>query len=224
MTGKAGDNEFISKRRFFTRPAQAKPEAAEGVKVFSHYSLGEQTVTEKELVERAKTDSESFGILYDVYLHQIYGFILKRVGNVAVAEDITSLTFEKALRKLKDFQWQNVSFGAWLYTIASNTIIDHFRETGRKQKVDIDSVPDIKDKKPAVDVAVSQKLFFEQIQGILPSLDDDDQTVLTMKLFAEKSNDEICQVVGLSRAHVAVKIHRALKKLRIELKKRGISY
>lgn len=215
MTGKAGDNQVKAEAARRVHPEVLRR---------AHYSLGTETVTEKELVERAKKDSAAFGILYDEYLHQIYGFILKRVGNVAVAEDITSLTFEKALRKLKDFQWQNVSFGAWLYTIAANTITDHFRECGRKQKVDIDSVPEIKDKRLSVEVEVSQKLFFEQIQQILPSLEDDDQTVLSLKLFAEKSNEEISQTVGLSKAHIAVRIHRALKKLRLELKKRGINY
>ncbi len=203
MTGPTGDNQL---------------------KTFSHYSLGTQKITEKALVERAKTDSAAFGILYDIYLGQIYGFILKRVGNVAVAEDITSLTFEKALRKLKDFHWQNVSFGAWLYTIAANAVTDHFRENVRKQKVDLDSVPEIKDGRQSLEAEVSQKIFFENVRNLLPSLDEPDQTVLTLKLFSEKSNQEICQVVGLSKAHVAVRIHRALKKLRQELRERGIDY
>lgn len=193
-------------------------------KTFSRYNLGMQKLTEKKLVERAKTDSAAFGILYDLYLSQIYGFTLKRVGNVAVAEDITSLTFEKALRKLKDFRWQNVSFGAWLYTIAANTITDHFRENGRKQRVNIDSVPEIRDKRQSVEVEVSQKLFFEKVQQVLPSLDDDDQTVLTLKLFAERSNEEIGRTVGLSKAHVAVRIYRALKKLRQELDNQNVNY
>ena len=98
------------------------------IKTFSHYSLGKKQVSEKDLVERAKKDSEAFGILYDTYLNQIYAFILKRVSNVELAEDIASLTFEKALRKLDTFKWQDVSFSAWLYRIATNNVVDYYRQ------------------------------------------------------------------------------------------------
>jgi len=194
------------------------------IKTFSHYSLGNKQITEKELVSRAKSDPEAFGVLYDVYMKQIYGFILKRVSNVEVAEDITSLTFEKAFRKLNTFKWQDVSFSAWLYRIAVNNVTDHYRRRGRRQQTDIDSVPEIKDGRESVDVTVSKKIFFERVQAVLPALDDDDQNVLSLKLFAEKSNEEISEVTGLKKSHVAVRIHRALKKLRIELEKRSIEY
>ncbi|MFC1617948.1 RNA polymerase sigma factor [Patescibacteria group bacterium] len=194
------------------------------VKTFPHYSLGEKQVSEKELVERAKKNPEAFGILYDTYLTRIYAFILKRVSNVQTAEDITSLTFEKALKKLATFKWQDVSFSAWLYRIAVNNVTDYYRQKGRRQQTDIDSVPEIKDEQESPDVKISRSIFFEKVQSILPSLDDIDQTVLTLKLFAEKSNEEISETVGIKRDHVAVKIHRALKKLRSKLHEEGIEY
>lgn len=194
------------------------------IKTFSHYSLGKKQINEKDLVARAQKDSESFGILYDVYMKQIYAFILKRVGNVETAEDITSQTFEKAFRKLKDFRWQDVSFSAWLYRIAANNVTDYYRRKGRRRQTDIDSVPELRDGKEPVDVAVSKRLFFEKIQEILPSLDDDDQTVLSLKLFSEKTNEEISEVTGLKKSHVAVRIHRAMKKLRLVLSEKGVEY
>ena len=197
---------------------------AQNIKTFSHYSLGTKQISEKELVKQAKTDPEAFGILYDVYMKQIFGFILKRVSNVQVAEDITSLTFEKALRKMKDFKWQDVSFSAWLYRIAANNVTDYYRRKGRRQQTDIDSVPEIRDGKEPLDVSISKKLFFEQVQEILPSLEDDDQTALSLKLFADKTNEEISEVMGLDKAHIAVRIHRALKKLKIVLDEKGVDF
>ncbi len=194
------------------------------IKTFSHYSLGKKQVSEKDLVERAKKDSEAFGILYDTYLNQIYAFILKRVSNVELAEDIASLTFEKALRKLDTFKWQDVSFSAWLYRIATNNVVDYYRQKGRRQQTDIDSVPEIRDEKEPPDVQISRTIFFEKVQALLPSLDEKDQTVLSLKLFAEKTNEEISETVGIKREHVAVRVHRALKKLRIELNEQGIEY
>jgi len=197
---------------------------SQNIKTFSHYSLGKKQVTEKELVERAKRDPEAFGVLYDVYMRQIYAYTLKRVGRVEIAEDLVSLTFEKALRKLKSFTWQDVSFSSWLYTIASNTIIDFYRRRARRPQTDLDSIPEPKDGKESLDVSLSKRMFFEQVQQILPELEPDDQAVLSLKFFEDKSNEEISQVVGLNKAHVAVRIHRALKKLKVELGKKNISY
>lgn len=194
------------------------------VKTFSHYSLGSKQISEKELVDRAKIDPDYFGILYDVYMRQIYGFTLKRVGNVELAEDLTSQTFEKALRKLKSFSWQDVSFSAWLYRIAANNIIDHYRRKGRRPQTNIDNIPEPDDGQERVDVSVSNKLFIEKVQSVLPLLDDSDQQVLTLKLFADRSNDEISEVMKLEKAHVAVRVHRALKKLRKKLEEVGIDY
>jgi RNA polymerase sigma-70 factor, ECF subfamily len=196
----------------------------QSVKTFSHYSLGNKQVSEKELVAKAKSDPEAFGILYDIYMRQIYAFILKRVSSVEVAEDITSLTFEKALRKVKDFEWQDVSFSSWLYRIAANNVTDYYRYKGRRPQTNIDSVPEIKDEHKSLDVALSQKIFSEKVRALLPGLPEDDQEVLSLKLFADRSNEEISEVTGLKKQHVAVRIHRALKKLRQELEKHDIQY
>lgn len=194
------------------------------VKTFSHYSLGNKQISEKDLVAKAKSDPEAFGILYDVYFRQIYAFILKRVSSVEVAEDITSQTFEKALRKVKDFEWQDVSFSSWLYRIAANNVTDYYRYKGRRPQTNIDAVPEIKDGRKPLEVELSQKIFSEKVRALLPALPAEDQDVLSLKLFADRSNEEIAEVTGLNKQHVAVRIHRALKKLRQELEKNGIQY
>jgi DNA-directed RNA polymerase specialized sigma subunit, sigma24 homolog len=65
---------------------------------------------EKELVERARRDPEVFGELYDRYYSQIFGYVLKRVANIEIAQDITSEVFFKALKNLGQFKWRNISF------------------------------------------------------------------------------------------------------------------
>ncbi len=80
------------------------------------------------LVELARGgDSEAFGMLYDHYHVAVYRFIYYRVGSVALAEDITSETFFRALRSMGSFRWQGKDFGAWLMTIARNLTTDHFK-------------------------------------------------------------------------------------------------
>ena len=78
-----------------------------------------------ELAQRG--DAEAFGQLYDHYVPSVYRYVYYRVGTHALAEDITSETFLRALRSLGSFRWQGRDFGAWLVTIARNLVTDHFK-------------------------------------------------------------------------------------------------
>ena len=83
---------------------------------------------EAEIVERAKTDEAAFAILYDHYFPRIYAYIFKRAGNRETAEDILSMTFLRAFTNLKRYQSRGFLFGAWLYRIATNNLMDHYRK------------------------------------------------------------------------------------------------
>ena len=90
-------------------------------------AVGEPDVI--ELVEQAKQgEPEAFASLYDRYVDRVYRFVLYRVsGDTALAEDITSEVFVRALRKMKTFTWQGRDVGAWFLTIARNLVLDHFK-------------------------------------------------------------------------------------------------
>lgn len=84
-------------------------------------------------VHRAQQgDGEAFGELYDIYVDLVHRYISHRVGNHALAEDLTSETFLRALRRIGTFTWQGRDFGAWLVTIARNLIADHFKSSRHK--------------------------------------------------------------------------------------------
>jgi RNA polymerase sigma-70 factor (ECF subfamily) len=83
---------------------------------------------EREIIKQAQTDPEVFGRIFDAYYPKIFNYCLRRVQNRQVAEDLTSEIFFKALNNLKKFQWQNVPFGAWLFRIASNEVINYYRK------------------------------------------------------------------------------------------------
>ncbi|MES9539162.1 MULTISPECIES: sigma-70 family RNA polymerase sigma factor [unclassified Actinomadura] len=100
-------------RGSLTRPADRSSDRAEVLKA---------------LVLRARDgDAEAFGSLYDHYVELVYRYVYYRVGTHALAEDITSETFLRALRRICDFHWQGKDFGAWLVTIARNLVADHFK-------------------------------------------------------------------------------------------------
>ena len=117
------------------RPATGSPAAAAGGRPAGD---ADQAVSSEEdeaeasrliaLVELARGgDCEAFGLLYDHYHVSVYRFVYYRVGSVALAEDLTSETFFRALRSMGSFRWQGKDFGAWLMTIARNLTTDHFK-------------------------------------------------------------------------------------------------
>jgi RNA polymerase sigma-70 factor (ECF subfamily) len=80
------------------------------------------------IVHRAQgSDPNAFGELYDRYVDLVYRYIYYRVGTAALAEDLTSETFLRALRRISSYTWQGRDFGAWLVTIARNLIADHYK-------------------------------------------------------------------------------------------------
>lgn len=80
------------------------------------------------LVRRAQAgDAEAFAALYDRYLPMVYRYISYRVGSRPLAEDLTSETFARALRRLDSYSWQGRDVGAWLVTIARHLVTDHYR-------------------------------------------------------------------------------------------------
>src|SRR4051794_40570600 len=91
------------------------------------------------LVDLAREgDAEAFGHLYDHYSPAVYRFVFYRVSSQAVAEDLTSDTFFRALRSMTQFQWQGKDFGAWLMTIARNLVVDHYKAGRTRLETSVD--------------------------------------------------------------------------------------
>jgi RNA polymerase sigma-70 factor (TIGR02952 family) len=104
----------------------------------------QEVLSVQRLVEAARAgDAESFGDLYDRYVESVYRYIYYRVGLQALAEDLTSETFLRALRRIADFRLRSGpdpdgdrdDFGAWLVTIARNLITDHFKSSRYKLEI-----------------------------------------------------------------------------------------
>jgi len=178
---------------------------------------------EKDLVKKAKIDSEAFGRLYDEYYSKIFGYVLKRTGNLEIAQDVVSETFLKALKNIKKFQWQSFFgkkplFGAWLYRIASNEIANFFRH--KKPAISLGSAPDPvfgKDLFGEIVVA-EQKLKdcqdFLLIQKEILGLPEKYQEVLVLRFFEKKQIKEIAEILGKREGTIKSLIHRGLKKLK----------
>lgn len=176
---------------------------------------------ESEIVERAKTDDSAFSVLYNHYFSRIYGYVFKRVGNRQVAEDIVSETFLKVFANIKDYQFTGYTFGAWIYRIATNNLIDHYRRFGRYREVDLEQSSEIADEKPGPADTVQALFDRQMINSVLNELPDNYREIINLKYFAEMTYEEIAEVLGTNVNNCRVLVFRALKNFEQTLKKYG---
>jgi len=88
------------------------------------------------LVRQAQEgDAEAFGRLYDHFVTMVYRYVYHRVGDRATAEDVTSETFVRALRRIDSLSFQGRDVGAWLVTIARNIVLDHVKSSRYRLEV-----------------------------------------------------------------------------------------
>lgn len=151
--------------------------------------------------------------LYADQLPRVYNFFRYRVGAGAVAEDLTSLTFEKAWTARERYRRDVAAFSTWLFTIARNVAIDHYRAT--RPTVPIEDAglvaggdsPETHAER-ASDVAVLERL--------LAGLDERDRELLALKYGAGLDNRAIARATGLTATNVGTILHRAIAALRAE--------
>ena len=174
---------------------------------------------EASLVEQARDDPQAFAELYDRYVEQVFLFALRRTGDRALAEDITSATFEKALRHLRKYGWRGKIYLAWLYRIAHQQIVQNHRRENRY----VSLLPD----QPAsedIEAQVQSNLQWQAIRRAFQRLSMSDQEVLALRLFDSLSNAETAEYLNCSPQNVSVRLYRALKHLRQKLEALGEYY
>jgi RNA polymerase sigma-70 factor, ECF subfamily len=166
---------------------------------------------EVEIVAKAKTDDAAFAILYDHYFPRIYGYIFKRVGNREASEDILSATFLKAFANLKKYQSRGFSFGAWLYRIATNNLMDHYRRNKVTAEVGLEEATASDPAQDDLIAGVEQKQDRAAIEKTLDKLPSRYREIIQLRFFAELEIFEIAETLRISKVHASVLIHRALK-------------
>jgi RNA polymerase sigma-70 factor (ECF subfamily) len=168
---------------------------------------------ERALVVRAREDGAAFSELYDFYLPRIHAFIYRRVRERSVAEDLTSMAFQRALENLRRADFRNDSFGGWLYRVAANAVVDHTRRGQRYvplgDTIDQSGIDDL-----ALD-SFALALDRDQLRRALLSLPSQHRDLLVLRFYDDLDTDELCAVLNCSRETLAVRLHRALRALRM---------
>jgi RNA polymerase sigma-70 factor, ECF subfamily len=166
------------------------------------------------LVDRAREgDPEAFASLYDRYVERVYRFVLYRVGGEsALAEDITSEVFLRALRKIKGFTWQGRDVGAWFLTIARNLVLDHFKSGRfRLEIVGAEANPSI-DAVDAEDEALS-RVSQADLYKAIAQLGNEQQEVVYWRFLQGYSVAETAAAMNKSDGAIKALQYRAVKAL-----------
>lgn len=171
----------------------------------------------RDLVERAQAgDREALEELYLLHFDRIYSYLQMTVANRHDAEDLTNQTFVKMLESIERFRWRKVPFSAWLFRIAHNLAVDHFRSRRRWQPEEEPPEPPHTEQRSAEEEALhslSRRGMFEMIED----LSGDQQQVLTLKFVFNFSNGEAATILGKSEGAVKSLQHRALASLQRQL-------
>jgi RNA polymerase sigma-70 factor (ECF subfamily) len=156
------------------------------------------------LVELARSgDKEAFGLLYDHYQASVYRFLYHRTRSHALAEDLASETFFRALRSMNSFRWQGKDFGAWLMTIARNLTTDHFKAGRTRLEMTTEDMSPHDDATEGPEGAVLASLTNEVLLKALTELPTEQRECLIMRFLQGFSIAETAQ--ALSRSDGAVK-------------------
>jgi RNA polymerase sigma-70 factor (ECF subfamily) len=151
------------------------------------------------LVELArKGDADAFGLLYDHYQSSVYRFLFYRTRSSALAEDLCSETFFRALRSMSNFRWQGKDFGAWLMTIARNLATDHFKSGRTRLEMTTEDMGVHDDATEGPEAAVLAGLTNEILLTSLKSLPDEQRDCLIMRFLQGMSIAETAAVLGRS--------------------------
>jgi len=167
---------------------------------------------------RKREDSlpSEFEQWYVEYQSAVYRYVRFRVATREAAEDVTSMVFMKALRAFGRYDRDRASPKTWLLRIARNAVTDHLRSLKRRGSlhVSLDRIPDLVADIPSHEERVIKQERIQRLLNGARTLRKSDQEILSLRYGAGLENPEIAEQLGISNNAVAVRLHRALKRLK----------
>ncbi|HET8652934.1 MAG TPA: sigma-70 family RNA polymerase sigma factor [Gaiellaceae bacterium] len=165
------------------------------------------------LVERAQGgDRAALEELYLIHFDRIYSYLHLSVGSRPDAEDLTTQTFVRMLESIGSFRWRSVPFSAWLFRIAHNLAMDHFRSRRRWHPEEEVPEPSGVEETSAEEQALAS-IGDASLMELIARLSPEQRQVLTLKFVFRFSNGEVASILGKTHGAVKSLQHRALSSL-----------
>jgi RNA polymerase sigma-70 factor (ECF subfamily) len=156
-------------------------------------------------------DEIDWSALYADQLPRVYNYMRYRVGDGPVAEDLTAATFEKAWRGRKQYRRDRAAFSTWLFTIARNVAIDHFRR--QRPAVPLETISQRPDG-VSVEETVQRRADLDRLGALLDALSRRERDVVSLKYGAGLTNRSIASLTDLSESNVGTILYRVVRRLR----------
>lgn len=158
--------------------------------------------------------ADLFGQLYEQYLPKVFQYVSFRVGDRHTAEDLTSIVFEKALTKFHNYDSAKAAFATWLFSIARNTVIDHYRASRKEQNWMPDSAANFPARDPSPEDEAVRAEEIRKLRSCLNLLGETEREIISLKFGSEMTNRQIAGILGVTESNVGTIIYRAVRKLR----------
>ncbi|MEP6696266.1 MAG: sigma-70 family RNA polymerase sigma factor [Pseudonocardiales bacterium] len=166
------------------------------------------------VVERAQAgDAEAFGQLYDRYVNLVFRYIHFRVGSRAQAEDLTSETFTRALRRICSVSWQGRDFGAWLVTIARNLIADHYKSSRYRLEISTADMIEADQPQEGPENDVLDAMTTATLLEAVKKLNAEQQECIVLRFLQGMSVTETGQAMGKNDGAIKALQYRAVRSL-----------
>ncbi|MBA3489545.1 MAG: sigma-70 family RNA polymerase sigma factor [Longispora sp.] len=170
------------------------------------------------LIERAQAgEAAAFGLLYERYVDTVFRYIYFRVGSRPLAEDLTSDTFLRALKRISSFTWQGRDLGAWLVTIARNLVADHFKSGRYRLEVATGDVleADRPERGPegSPEAAVLDKLTNITLLTAVKQLNPEQQECIVLRFLQGFSVAETASTMAKNEGAIKALQYRAVRAL-----------
>ena len=168
-----------------------------------------------ELVARAQSgDAEAYGRIYELNVDSVYRFVHSRVGDRQLAEDLTSETFLRGLRRIDSFSWQGRDMVAWFITIARNLILDHVKSARTRLETTTSEMWDADEALAGVDESVIERDRAERLMAALAQLKPEQAECLSLRFLHERNLAETAEILGRTEGAVKQLQLRAVRALR----------
>ncbi len=178
---------------------------------------GVQQVLVAECTNNEEDQCLDFTYIFEAYYKRIYNYYFYRVQNQYVAEDLTSLLFEKVMTKIASYENHKGNWDVWLFAVARNNLNDYFRSQKKYPWTSLESVLEMISEEAGPEQLMEQAAETKVLLEMIKTLKEKERSIIAYKFGGNLKNKEIAELLGIGEKNVSVILCRTLRKLKAKL-------